>query len=60
MGPQVELLEYHRQVRADAGDLAAVRRAAVQAGAFPRDRFAAEQHFALLAVLEQVRTAQQR
>ena len=60
MGPQVELLEHHRQVRADAQHLFGVRRAALVAVALPPHRFALKDHLALLAVFEQVAAAQQR
>jgi hypothetical protein len=52
--PEVELLEHHRQVRADAGDLRPVGRVAGHALALPADGLALEQDLALLAVLEQV------
>ena len=60
MSPKVELLEHHRQVRADAQDLLGVRRAAVVAVALPADRFTLEQDLSLLAVFKQVAAAQQR
>ena len=58
--PQVELLEHHRQVGADAQHLLAVGGMAVQPGAAPLDRFALEHDVALLAVFQQVGAAQQR
>jgi hypothetical protein len=58
MGPEVELLEDHRQVGADAGDLLTIGGVAVQALAFPVHGLTLEVDFALLAVLQQVATAQ--
>ena len=60
MRPQVELLEHHRQVGADARHLRLVGRVAVMAGAAPLYRLAFKDDFALLAVFEQVGAAQQR
>ena len=59
MGPQVELLEHHGQVGADAQDLLGIGRAARQPLASPDDWLALEQDFALLAVFQQVAAAQQ-
>ena len=59
MGPEVELLEYHAEVGADAQHLLGVTGAAVMAVTTPTDRLTFEHHFALLAVFQQVATAQQ-
>ena len=58
MCPKVELLEHHRQIGANADDLGAIRRAAVQTSALPDHRFAAKQNVALLAIFQKVRAAQ--
>ena len=60
MGPQVELLEHHRQVGADARDLIAVGRVTVMALALPVHSLALEADLALLAVLQKVAAAQKR
>ena len=59
MGPEVELLKHHRQIRADAQHLFWICGPAVVTAAFPSDRFPLEQDLPLLAVLKQVATAQQ-
>ncbi len=59
VGPQVELLEHHRQICANADDLIFVGGTAVVAGPFPDDWFPVEQDIAALAVFQQVCAAQQ-
>ena len=58
MGPEVELLKDHRQVRANAQHLFWIGGDAGKTTAFPLHRFAIEQDIALLAVFQQVCTAQ--
>jgi hypothetical protein len=58
--PQVELLEHHGKVGADADHLVLVGGVPVQPLALPPHRLAFEQDVALLAVLEQVAAAQKR
>ena len=59
MGPEVELLEDHREVRADPQHLLRVARTPRHALALPVHRLALEEHLALLAVLQQVGAAQE-
>ena len=60
MGPQIELLKHHRQVRADAQHLFGIGGAAVMRIALPLHRFTVKDEIPLLAVFQQVAAAQQR
>jgi hypothetical protein len=60
VGPEVELLEHHRQVGPDPRDLRAVGGLPRDSLALPAHRFVLEKDLSLLAVLEEVRTAQER
>ena len=60
MGPQIKLLEYHAKISADMTNLSRVRGAARLGRAAPIYWIAFENYIALLAVFEQICTAQKR